>query len=100
MVSGIQRCDSAQCGIVTLDDGTRLYVSYSTVIGIDAPDGRAKFTDQKYSVTTTKQRNTKLMRAAGHGRCDIIPHDEFVALCAPHGLRESSYRGVRSPHSF
>lgn len=98
---GIQRCGSSQCGVVTLENGTRLYVSYSTVVGIDAPDGRAKFTDRKYSATTSKQRTTKLYRAAGYDRVDVMPHEGFVALCKEQGLRTQNIQpGVASPHSF
>lgn len=99
---GISRCGSGQCGVVTLPNGVRLYVSYSTVIGVDAPNGTATFTDKKYSVTTSKQRNTKLMRAAGHSRSALVSHDFFVGVVRGMNLDLTidNNDNVRSPHSF
>jgi hypothetical protein len=97
---GISHCDKAQCGIVTLENGTRLYVSYSTVVGIDTPNGDAAFTERRYSVTTSKQLTTKLFPAAGFNRVKRVSHAEFLALCAPHGLIVDGYERVNSPHSF
>jgi hypothetical protein len=64
-VASKRRLGSGQCGIVALDNGARLYVSYGTVVGIEH-DGAAVFTDRRYSVTTSKQISTHLGRAIGH----------------------------------
>ena len=99
---GKQRCGSAQCGTVCLNDGTRLYVSYTTVVGIEH-EGEAIFTDAKYSVTTSKQRNTKLYPLAGYTRVKVVPHADFIAICKGHGLSIRQQYGpesVLSPTSF
>jgi hypothetical protein len=100
---GFGRIDGAQCGTVTLADGTRLYVSYSTVVGIDS-GASALFTDKRHSVTTSKQRTTKLYKAAGFDRVQVVPHTAFLEVCRAHGLtvHTNNYgvQDVTSPHSF
>lgn len=83
-VASRQRLGSGQCGIVVLDNGARLYVSYGTVVGIEH-DGAAVFTDRRYSVTTSKQISTHLGRAIGH-RYERIPHADFLTRAAAAGL--------------
>lgn len=84
-VQAHDRYGSKHCGEVLGKLGTRLYVSYGTVVGIEA-FGQALFTDRRHSVTTSKQRTTTLYRNAGYDRVRIIPNKQFVTLCNVAGL--------------
>lgn len=89
------RLGSGHCGTI-FDGFVKAYVSYGTVVGIEAM-GYAFFTDRRHSVTTSKQRTTKLYRAAGYHRVRIIRNADFVKLCNLVGLlaRITVYHNVQ-----
>lgn len=96
-VQAHDRYGSRHCGEVLGKLGTRLYVSYGTVVGIEA-FGRAFFTEKRHSITTSKQRTTTLYRNAGYDRVEVISHGFFMVLCQIAGLKlkETVFHGQRS----
>jgi hypothetical protein len=91
------RLGSGQCGTVEMSDGTILYISYSTIVGLKWPGQRAFFTDERFSVTTSKHISTKLGKAADNYQYDRITAEGFAAALAQHG---HDARHGRAPHSF
>jgi len=83
------RLGSGHCGWASLvgEDGRRaiVYVSYGTVVGIEAFN-KVFFTERRHSVTTSKQRTTKLYPAAGYDNIVTINNAAFCALCQHAGL--------------
>lgn len=47
------RLGKKHCGMVHLADGSALYVSYRTIVGVRTREGVNYFTDERFSVTTS-----------------------------------------------
>jgi hypothetical protein len=60
----------------TLGNGTTIYVSYGTIIGFCTRNGYPTFTDEYYSVTTSKHRNQFIRENNGK----IVSAEEFARL--------------------